>query len=252
MREKALMEKETQQIRQELEDAKSQIQNVIYDFEKQLKVASPEQYNTLIRKSESAIASVVEAFHPGHGIIVTETDISSYTPQVGEQVLVRKLGNQLATVVEAPVDDSTILVQYGKIRVRVKKGDVRAISSNKRSEAINLVSSRKQVCTAYCSSLVVYFPKLYHPRPQLRRAYIKPELYRRLTTCLHELVHLSCMVILNAKNVENKTPYQQVKLEILCILLKVCLVHETGWTGLCDYFYKKKENMYDHKINNLY
>lgn len=151
----ALMAKETQQVQQELRAAKSQIETVVQEFENLLRTANPEQFNSLIRKSESAIASIVEAHCPGDSLPGSETVISSYTPQFGEQVHVKGLGDKLATVVEAPGDDETILVQYGKVRVRVKKSDIRAIPSNK-SNATSLVRHlKRRVCTAInCSGEV--------------------------------------------------------------------------------------------------
>ena len=44
----------------------------------------------------------------------------SYTPEVGEKVYVEGLGAKLATVVEVAAEDRTAIVQYGKIKVRVR------------------------------------------------------------------------------------------------------------------------------------
>ncbi|XP_065877707.1 uncharacterized protein [Euphorbia lathyris] len=138
-----LMAKETQQVQQELEATKSQIDLVVQNFENQLKKVSPDQFNSLIRKSESAIASIVEAQRPADILPADEANVNLYTPQSGEKVLVKALGNKVATVVEAPGNEETILVQYGKIRVRVKKSDVRAIEGNKKSSAVNPVPQKK-------------------------------------------------------------------------------------------------------------
>ncbi|XP_011027851.1 PREDICTED: uncharacterized protein LOC105128046 isoform X4 [Populus euphratica] len=141
---KALMAKETQLVQLELKAANSQIKTVVQNVEAQLRKASPDQFNSLIKKSESAIASIVEAHCSSDSLPASETDMSSYSPQLGEQVLVKRLGNKLATVVEAPRDDETVLVQYGKIRVRMKKSDIRAIKSDKKSKATILVPSLKR------------------------------------------------------------------------------------------------------------
>ncbi|KAI5590807.1 hypothetical protein BDE02_04G035400 [Populus trichocarpa] len=147
---KALMAKETQLVQLELKAANSQIETVVQNVETQLRKASPDQFNSLIKKSESAIASIVEAHCSSDSLPASETDTSSYTPQLGEQVLVKRLGNKLATVVEAPRDDETVLVQYGKIRVRMKKSDIRAIKSDKKSKATILVPSlKRQVCMVH-------------------------------------------------------------------------------------------------------
>ncbi|WCJ27014.1 Endonuclease MutS2 [Euphorbia peplus] len=138
-----LMAKETRQVQQELQATKSQIDFVVQKFENQLRNVSPDQFNSLIRKSESAIAGIVEAQRPADILPSDEADFNLYTPKLGEQVLVTRLGNKVATVVEAPGNEETILVQYGKIRVRVKKSDIRAIKGNKKSSAANSVLLKK-------------------------------------------------------------------------------------------------------------
>lgn len=138
-RETALKAKETQRVQQEVKASKYQIEAVVQEFEDHLRIASADQYNSLIKKSESAIASIVEAQKPTDNNIINRPDSGSYSPQFGEQVHVKGLGDKLATVVEASSDDETILVQYGKIRVRVKKIDVRAIPSRKVTSATRSV-----------------------------------------------------------------------------------------------------------------
>ena len=128
-RERALMAKETQQAQQELLEAKSQMETIIQKFEKQLKTASRDQLNLLIRESESAITSIVKAHTPVN-FPGNEVDQTPYTPQFGEQVQVEGLGGKLATVVEQIGDDETVLVHYGKVKVRVKKSRIKAIHSN--------------------------------------------------------------------------------------------------------------------------
>ncbi|MBA0724152.1 hypothetical protein Golax_020860 [Gossypium laxum] len=135
-RERALRVKETQKVEQELNAAKSQIETVVQEFENQLQTANSEEFNTLVKKSESAINSILKAHQPGDSFSFTETDTSSYQPVSGEQVHLKGLGNKLATVVAASEDDDTVLVQYGKIRVRVEKSNVRPISSSQRNNAI--------------------------------------------------------------------------------------------------------------------
>ncbi|XP_073264914.1 uncharacterized protein [Populus alba] len=161
---KALMAKETQLVQLELKAANSQIETVVQNFENQLRKASPDQFNSLIKKSESAIASIVQAHCSSDSLPASETDTRSYTPQLGEQVLVKRLGNKLATVVEAPRDDETVLVQYGKIRVRMKKSDIGSIKSDKKSKATILVPSlKRQVCMVHGPeevSLVSHGPRV--------------------------------------------------------------------------------------------
>ncbi|KAK7400562.1 hypothetical protein VNO78_11772 [Psophocarpus tetragonolobus] len=134
-RETELMAKETQQIQQELEDAKSQIETVIQKFEKQLRISGRDQLNSLIRESESAIASIVKAHSPADSFPINKADGASYTPLIGDQVHVKGLGGKVATVVESPGDDEMIMVQYGKVKVRVKKSNIAAIPSSAKSAA---------------------------------------------------------------------------------------------------------------------
>ena len=142
-REMELMAKETQQVQHELEHAKSQIETVIQKFEKQLRISGRDQLNYLIRESESAIASIVKAHTPADSFPINEADRALYTPQIGEQVHVKGLGGKLATVVESPGDDGTIMVQYGKVKVRVKKSNIIAIPSS-RKNAVTSSSSTHQ------------------------------------------------------------------------------------------------------------
>ncbi|KAK0579326.1 hypothetical protein LWI29_024589 [Acer saccharum] len=144
-REAALRAKETQQVQKELKAAKFQIETVVQEFENQLKIAATDQFNSLVKKSEYAIASIVEAHNPPDDFSVNETNTDSFTPQFGEQVHVKGLGGKLATVVEALGDDETVLVQYGKIRVRAKKSDIRAIPRSKRNTANSSPFLKKQV-----------------------------------------------------------------------------------------------------------
>ncbi|KAL1327142.1 hypothetical protein HN51_037230 [Arachis hypogaea] len=129
-REMELMAKEAQLVQQELMDAKSQIETLIQKFEKQLKIADRDKLSSLIRETESAIASIVKAHTPADSFPISEADRASYTPQLGEQVHVKGLGGKLATVAESPGNDDTILVQYGKVKVRVKKSSIRAVPSS--------------------------------------------------------------------------------------------------------------------------
>ncbi|KAK4271540.1 hypothetical protein QN277_020223 [Acacia crassicarpa] len=139
-REMALMAKETQQVQQELLDAKSEMETIIEKFEKQLKTAGRDQLNELIKESESAIASIVKAHAPSVNFPGNEADQTPYTPQFGEQVQVEGLGGKLATVVEQPGDDETVLVQYGRVKVRVKKSSIRAINSDGKNSISSSVS----------------------------------------------------------------------------------------------------------------
>lgn len=122
---------------------KNEIQTIVQRFESQLRNASADDINTLVKKAEAAIASIIEAHQPSKDSLVREIGQSLYTPQVGEQVYVKAFGNKLATVVEEPGDDDNILVQYGKIRVRVDRRSIRPIPPDASSSAAHL---KTQVC----------------------------------------------------------------------------------------------------------
>ncbi|KAG2683744.1 hypothetical protein I3760_10G047600 [Carya illinoinensis] len=143
-RETALRARETQRVQQDLKTAKSQLETVLQEFENQLRTTSADQFNSVIRKSESEIASVVAAHCPHDVLSVSETDTKSYTPKIGEQIFVKGLGGKLVTVVEAPEDDENILVQHGKIKVRLKKSNIRSIASSKRNATTRSVPSKQQ------------------------------------------------------------------------------------------------------------
>ena len=157
-RETALMVKETIKVQQDLQTAKSQMENGVQEFEIQLRTASTEQFNSLIKKSESAISSIVESYSPGYGTSGSERETNLYTPEVGEQVHLKGLRGKLATVVEALADDGTVLVQYGKIKVRVKKSDIQALPSSSKKATTSSSLRLKQQVTGY-SILLFCAPK---------------------------------------------------------------------------------------------
>ncbi|XP_051125877.1 uncharacterized protein LOC127247863 isoform X2 [Andrographis paniculata] len=123
-REAALMAQKSKQIQDELNAVKAEIDAAVQEFEKQLRITNPKEYNVLLKKTESAIASIVDAHQPSEGDSVSRIASSSYTPQIGEQVIVKSLRNKLATVVEAPSNDGMVLVQYGKVRLRVNMNSI--------------------------------------------------------------------------------------------------------------------------------
>ncbi|CAM8908735.1 unnamed protein product [Rhodiola kirilowii] len=125
----ALRSQKTQQVRRELRTAKTQIEKVLQDFEYQVMNASADQYNTLMRKSESTIMAIVKANEPSDGYVTKSSDNTAYIPKIGDQVYVKGLGDKVATIVESPGDDETVLVQYGKLRIRVKTANLRVISN---------------------------------------------------------------------------------------------------------------------------
>ncbi|KAL2524188.1 DNA mismatch repair protein MutS [Abeliophyllum distichum] len=65
-REAALKAKETQQNQQELKVVKAKIDAVIEEFENQLRNTSRDQFNSLLKESETTITSIVEALRPSN------------------------------------------------------------------------------------------------------------------------------------------------------------------------------------------
>ncbi|MFS7890197.1 putative DNA mismatch repair protein MutS [Helianthus anomalus] len=163
-REAALKAKEAQKIRKEIITVKSQLETIVKEYEAKIATASIDQLNTLLKESESAILSIIEAhcfteessateaeasslsviLKESESAILsiievhcyteessaTEAEASSLSVKLGDQVIVRVLGNKLATIVEPPGTDGTPLVQYRKIRVRANVSGMRAIQSS--------------------------------------------------------------------------------------------------------------------------
>ncbi|KAG7588843.1 DNA mismatch repair protein MutS C-terminal [Arabidopsis suecica] len=144
-RERALLKKETQKVQEDLNSAKSKMQKLVAEFESQLEIAQADQYNSLILKTEEAVAEIIEACCPVDPDSIEEP-YSDYSPQAGEKVLVTGLGDKLGTVVEEPGDDETVLVQHGKIRVRIKKKDIKPLPRSTSSQTSNRsLRSKRQI-----------------------------------------------------------------------------------------------------------
>ncbi|KAF8088729.1 hypothetical protein N665_0531s0002 [Sinapis alba] len=133
-REKALFKKETQKVQEDLSSAKSKMQKLVAEFESQLETVAADQYNSLILKTEEAVADIIEAYCPKDLLLTEEEGYSDYSPQAGEKVIVTGLGGKLGTVVEEPGDDETVLVQQGKMRLRVNRKDIEPLPRTRTSE----------------------------------------------------------------------------------------------------------------------
>lgn len=133
----ALRARETQKVQQELKAVKYRMDTIIKNFEAQLKNSKLEQYNSLMRKAEAATASVVAAHQPSE-IAFDDDDENriSFVPQVGDKVYVQGLGGgTMATVVETLGEDESCMVQYGKIKVRVKRSRIKLVQRGTNNEA---------------------------------------------------------------------------------------------------------------------
>lgn len=133
----ALRARETQKVQQELKAVKYRMDTIIKNFEAQLKNSKLEQYNSLMRKAEAATASVVAAHQPSE-IAFDDDDENriSFVPQVGDKVYVQGLGGgTMATVVETLGEDESCMVQYGKIKVRVKRSRIKLVQRGINNEA---------------------------------------------------------------------------------------------------------------------
>ncbi|ONK79701.1 uncharacterized protein A4U43_C01F9160 [Asparagus officinalis] len=129
-REDALKAKEVQRLQQELRSAKHQMDAVVKNFEMQLQKANPVQVSSIIRGSEAAISSIVAAHSPSELLYEPADSHKSYITKIGEKVYVKGLGTKLATVTEVGAEDGSVMVQYGKIKVRVKGRDIKPVQSN--------------------------------------------------------------------------------------------------------------------------
>lgn len=156
-RQNALMAKETHRAQEERKATEMEIQAVVKEFENNLEDARPDQLNSLVRKCESSIASILEAHQPGELDFPDRSDDASYVPQYGDQVRVKGLGNKLVTFVEETGDDDTVLVQFGKVRVRVNKNDIRAVASRRNRASISIPQLRRKVCDHYLKTIILPF-----------------------------------------------------------------------------------------------
>lgn len=144
----ALRARESQKVHQELKFVKSQMDLIIKNFEVQLKNSKLEQYNSLMRKAEAATASLAAAHQPTDITSNDEENQSSYVPQIGDKVYVEGLGGgSLATVVETLGEDGSCMVQYGKIKVRVKSNKMKLAERGTQETAASS-SAKGKVCFA--------------------------------------------------------------------------------------------------------
>jgi len=123
----ALRTRETQKVQQELKVVKSQMDTIIKNFEVQLKNSKLEQYNSLMRKAEAATASVVAAHQPNEITFNDDENQSLFVPQIGDKVYIQGLGGTMATVIETLGEDGSCIVQYGKIKVQVKRSKMKLV-----------------------------------------------------------------------------------------------------------------------------
>ncbi|KAI0500603.1 hypothetical protein KFK09_018817 [Dendrobium nobile] len=135
-REMALKANESRNLQQELKSARSELEAVIKNFEDQIQTANPDQFNSILRKSESKIASIAAAYQSTINDASEEEDRNSlYTPEIGERVYVKGFGEKVAIVIEEPTEDGITMVQCGKIKVRVKKNDMRPVRTSTKGRA---------------------------------------------------------------------------------------------------------------------
>ncbi|KAG2575750.1 hypothetical protein PVAP13_7KG372900 [Panicum virgatum] len=124
----ALRTRGTQKVQQELKVVKSQMDTIIKNFEVQLKNSKLEQYNSLLRKAEAATASVVAAHQPNEITFSDDESQSLFVPQIGDKVYIQGLGGgTVATVIETLGEDGSCIVQYGKIKVQVKRSKMKLV-----------------------------------------------------------------------------------------------------------------------------
>jgi allantoinase/DNA mismatch repair protein MutS2 len=119
---------------------------IIKNFEAQLKNSKLEQYNSLLRKAEAATASVVAAHQPSEITFDDDENQSLFVPQIGDKVYIQGLGGgTMATVVETFGEDEGCMVQYGKIKVRVKRSKIKLVQRGTNNEATTSSSVKAKV-----------------------------------------------------------------------------------------------------------
>ncbi|KAG8043952.1 hypothetical protein GUJ93_ZPchr0458g22560 [Zizania palustris] len=124
----ALRATEYEKVQQELKFVKSQMDQIIKNFEVQLKNSELEKYNSLMRKAEAATASLAAAHQPTDFTFSDEENENPYVPEIGDKVYVEGLGGgSMANVVETLGEDGSCKVQYGKIKVRVKRNKIKLV-----------------------------------------------------------------------------------------------------------------------------
>ncbi|KAL8138139.1 hypothetical protein V2J09_004140 [Rumex salicifolius] len=142
LREKALLENARLTIQEELETAKSQLETATKDFENQLQTANVKHFSSLVKKADLRINSIVSNHNHDVHFTVEKGNDSSYIPLPGELVHVKNLGDRLATILEVSEDDGSVLVQSGKIRIRVDRSSIR--SAIKEGRPVNSLPRMKK------------------------------------------------------------------------------------------------------------
>lgn len=140
----ALKARESLRLQEKLKDFKRKIDIVVQDFKNQSKTVTIDQVNSLLKKSELAIGSIIETHRHSITPPDSETTSSSFIPKIGERVRLKAFGNNLATVVEGPGADGMLLVQYGRVRVRVDPGSIRSLSDGNITASKGSASSPKR------------------------------------------------------------------------------------------------------------
>lgn len=143
----ALRSRETQKVQQELKIVKSEMDTIIKNFEVQLKNSKLEQYNSLMRKAEAATASVVAAHEPNEITFDDDENQSLFVPQIGDKVYIQGLGGgTMATVIETLGEDGSCIVQYGKIKVQVKRSKMKLVQRGTNGTASSV---KPKVCCPF-------------------------------------------------------------------------------------------------------
>ncbi|KAL9262877.1 Endonuclease MutS2-like protein [Drosera capensis] len=142
-RKDALLAKETQQVQKEFEAAKSHIETVLHQYEKQVAATvTNEQLSDAFKKAKSTIESIISGHRPSMNQLTGHE--LSYTPQPGDEVLIKHLGNKVATVIEVSKDEKTFVVMYRNMTLRVNKSKIQ-LMSRRRSADDSPLQFRKQV-----------------------------------------------------------------------------------------------------------
>lgn len=146
-REAALKAMVEEAVEKELIEVKDRMDEVIANFEKQMHGENTDFSALNMKEAQAAIAFIVEEYCPNatEALHVQANSPNFSVPEIGDQVLIKRLGSKLATVAEIPSkEDGHLLVQLGKIKLRVKMNEIEKIVSNRRAGSTGLISSRER------------------------------------------------------------------------------------------------------------
>lgn len=138
MRIAALRLQQEERVKRDIDVVKSCMDGIVSNFERSSRNSDESGKSMSMGEALSAIASEVETYMRKFG--ETEKTRVKFEaadrPSVGDCVLIKRLGRNLATVIEAPTEnDESFLVQLGSLKLRAKLSEVAKIVKEEKSPA---------------------------------------------------------------------------------------------------------------------